>query len=32
MKRYLPLFGNILSQMICGFVYLFLKMGMEVVD
>ena len=32
MKRYLPLFANIISQMIFGFAYLFLKMGMAVVD
>lgn len=32
MKRYLPLFANILSQLLFGFAYLFMKMGMTVVD
>lgn len=32
MKRYLPLFANILSQLLFGFAYLFMKMGMAVVD
>ena len=32
MKKYLPLFANVLSQLLCGFAYLFMKMGMAVVD
>lgn len=32
MKKYLPLFANVLSQLLFGFAYLFMKMGMAVVD
>lgn len=32
MKKYLPLFANILSQLLFGFAYLFMKMGMAVVE
>ena len=31
MKRYLPLFANIASQVLFGFAYLFIKLGMEAV-
>ncbi len=32
MKKYFPLIANLISQTIFGFGYLFIKMGMEVVD
>ncbi len=31
MKRYLPLFANIASQVLFGFAYLFIKLGMDAV-
>ncbi len=31
MKKYLPLLANIASQMLFGFAYIFMKMGMAVV-
>lgn len=32
MKKYFPLIANLISQTLFGFGYLFMKMGMEVVD